>query len=135
MADDVVREPQGALEVVEGARLGQDLEDHVEALGLVVDLVGEAAPAPLVGGGGARRPAVSTSALIRLMTPDDGRLVEVTVEDDHQFVRSHREHHLPLDPARPGPRTVRSRVLLRADMVAVRARRSLIAAIMHDAPV
>ena len=46
VADDLVREAQDALEGVEVGAVGHDLEDHVEALVLVVDLVGEAAPAP-----------------------------------------------------------------------------------------
>ena len=51
VADDLVREAQGPVEVVEVAGLGDDLEDDVVALVLVVDLVGEAALAPPVGGG------------------------------------------------------------------------------------
>ena len=50
MADDVVRETEEALELVERAGLGHDLEHDVEALVLVVDLVGEAAPTPAIGG-------------------------------------------------------------------------------------
>ena len=50
VADDVVRETERALEDRRGHRgLGDEVEDRVVALGLVLDLVGEAALAPPVG--------------------------------------------------------------------------------------
>src|SRR5438094_5359769 len=89
VADDVVRETERALEVVERPGLGNEIEDGVVALGLVVDLVGEAPLAPPVG------------AAVHLAAPGgdlvgDGlgprlgdRLVELAVEDQHQFVGPH----------------------------------------------
>src|SRR3954447_17721116 len=50
VAGDVGREGQLALEIVEGARFGEDLEDDVGPFGLVIDLVGEPPPAPAFGG-------------------------------------------------------------------------------------
>src|SRR5262245_42517896 len=50
VADDVVREAELALEIIECAGLSLDLEHHVGTLVFVVDLVGEAAPTPAIGG-------------------------------------------------------------------------------------
>jgi hypothetical protein len=76
--------------VVEVGGLGDDLEHDVEALVLVVDLVGEPAHAPLVGGGDGAFPGGDDLACPVDHTLDDG-LLELGVEDDHEFVRSHEE--------------------------------------------
>src|SRR6266508_3234913 len=50
VADDLVREPERTLDVVERAAVRLDQRVHrVETLGLVLDLIGEAAFAPPVG--------------------------------------------------------------------------------------
>ena len=102
VADHLVRETEVAVDGVERTRLGLDLEHHVEPFVLVVDLVGEATSAPLLGlGHGAIRSL--DLGRDRVDHAGDGALVELPVEDDHHFVSSHREHHLPVDPAAPGP--------------------------------
>src|SRR5690606_8638547 len=88
VADDVVREPELVLETRE-VRATDELDDEVVALGLLVDLVGEAALAPAVR-------LADLAALGRdllLHPPDDGLdvvLLEIAVGDDHEFVRSHQ---------------------------------------------
>src|SRR5690606_31375240 len=96
------REPQEAVEVIEVGGLGDDLEHDVETLMLMVDLVGEATHAPLVGGSDAAPAGGDQFAAPVDHTLDNG-LLERSVEDDHDFVRSHRAHHLPVDPACRGP--------------------------------
>src|SRR4051812_23601070 len=53
VADNLVRYPELTLELIEIGRFGDDLEDHVDPLPLVVDLVREAPPTPAVGLGDA----------------------------------------------------------------------------------
>ena len=56
VADDLVREPEPPLEVVEAGAVAHELEDDVGAVVLVVDLVGEASLAPQVDGLGLAGP-------------------------------------------------------------------------------
>src|SRR5690554_1771703 len=90
VADGFVRETEEAIDLVEVGGLGDDLEHDVEALVLVVDLVGEPAHAPLVGGGDGASVGGGDLADPIDETSDDGFL-ELGVEDDHEFVRSHEE--------------------------------------------
>src|SRR6476660_1921088 len=100
VADDLVREAQVAVDTVERSRLGLDLEHHVRTFVLVVDLVGEAALAPLVGlDDGAAGRLDRGSGLVDHSL--DSGLIQVAIADNHHFVGSHREHHL-LDPVRTG---------------------------------
>jgi hypothetical protein len=101
VADDVVREPELALEICE-AVAADELEDGVVPLGLLRDLVGEAALAPAVGA-----PDVATLGLDLVLDPADRALdvvlLEVTIDDDHELIGSHGEKILPVDPANRGP--------------------------------
>src|SRR3546814_16661167 len=51
VADDLVRKAQRPLQTFEVSAVGGDLPDDVDALCLVVDLVGEPAATPPIGGG------------------------------------------------------------------------------------
>ena len=102
MADDVVREPERALEVVEARCPGDEFEHDVEALVLVVDLVGEATPTPPVG----LLDVAGAEGDLLLDLLDHGLhagVVEVAVDDDHEFVGSHREHTSLWTRRRRGP--------------------------------
>src|SRR3954447_7480692 len=89
VADDLVREAQGALQAVERATGRHHLDDEVVAGLLAIDRVGELALPPPV------RPAVDRAAggrdavghrldpRLRL------RVLDVAVDDDHELVRTH----------------------------------------------
>src|SRR4051794_35590491 len=88
VADGVVPEAQLALEIVEVARFGQDLEHDVETLRLVIDLVGEAAPAPAL----CRLdfPALGLHLFVDAADGGvDAGVLRRAVDDDHEFVGSH----------------------------------------------
>src|SRR3954453_8684240 len=81
------------VELGDGRGLGIDVDDRVDALDLLLDLVGEPATAPDVDladgaaglGDDGQEPVERRS---------DRPLLELGVEDDHQFVVTHGEPHL-----------------------------------------
>src|SRR3712207_5174684 len=85
-------EVQLAVQLGHGSGLGLDRDDRVDALDLLLDLVGETATAPDLGLDGA------TGLGDDGEEPVEGRrygaLLELGVEDDHQFVMTHGEPHL-----------------------------------------
>ena len=75
-----------------------EVDDRVDALGLLVDLVGEPATAPDVDLlDGATALADDVEELVE--GRGDGALLELGVEDDHQFVMTHADNPPPLDSA------------------------------------
>src|SRR5262245_60232742 len=89
VADDLVREAQVALQLAERARRRHDVEEDVEALFLLVDLVGEAPlPPPLRMTD--RLPAGGLDLVVHDLDPALGdRFVQVAIDDDAQLVRAH----------------------------------------------
>ena len=82
-----------AVELLGGGRLGGHVDDGVDALGLLLDVVGETATAPDVD--------VVDGAAVLLDDGEelverrgDGALFELRVEDDHEFVLTHALTHL-----------------------------------------
>src|SRR5699024_6189579 len=106
-ADDVVVQTQLTIELLDRVRLRLELDDGVDALGLLVDLVGEAALAPDVD-------LVDRTALLpdhveeRVQRRRHGALVETGIEDDHYFVLTHGTSSPPVD-YRYRPRCLRGR--------------------------
>ena len=80
------------------AGLGGQVDDGVDALGLLVDLVRQPAAAPDVDL--LHRAAVRADDVEELVERrGDGALLEVGVEDDHEFVVTHADNPPPLDSA------------------------------------
>src|SRR5687768_12864902 len=73
--------------------LGIDVDDSVDALHLLLDLVGHAATAPDVDLAH-RATGVGDHGQEPVERGSDGALLELGVEDDHQFVMTHGEPHL-----------------------------------------
>src|SRR3954453_4518565 len=89
-------EPQLAVELGDGGRLAGGLEEGVDALDVLLDLVGEAALAPhldLLDRTAVRTDNVQEGLQRRL----HGALVETRVEDDQQLVVTHENHSPPMD--------------------------------------
>src|SRR5947209_7886099 len=85
-----------AVELLDGRWLGSDVEDGVDALDLVVDLVGQPATAPDVDLlDAATALADHTEELVERR--GDGALLEIRIEDDHQFVTAHKKRSPPSD--------------------------------------
>ena len=100
VADDVVREAERALELVEGATRGQDLGNDVVAVLLLVDRVGELALAPPIGLAVKVTTGLGDRVGDRLHPGLGLRVFDVTVDDDHEFVRTHScVCNLPSDPS------------------------------------
>jgi len=88
VADDVVRETKRALELVERSTRSDALDDEVVTRLLLVDRVGELTLSPPIGLAVDRAAGGDDSVGDRL---DPGlclRIFDVTVDDDHQFVRT-----------------------------------------------
>ena len=102
VADYLIRESQVAVDVVERSWFGLDLEHHIETFVLVVDLVGETTTAPLVGLGDG---AAGRLDLCRGLVdhPCYSALFKIAIADNHHFIGSHNEHHLPVDPLQRSP--------------------------------
>src|SRR3954447_23197407 len=102
------------VELFDGGRLGGDVEDGVDAFDLLVDLEGEAATAPDVDLLH-RAAALADDAQELVEGRGDGALLEIRIEDAHQFVTAHEKRSPPADSVtrRPGaggrPRSVRGR--------------------------
>ena len=69
-----------------------DRDDRVDALDLLLDLVGETATAPDLGLDGAT--GLGDDGQEPVERRSDRPLLELGVEDDHQFVIPHGEPHL-----------------------------------------
>src|SRR3954454_5218962 len=84
---------QLAVELLDGGRLGVQRHDGVDALGVLVDLVGEPATSPDVDvlDGTA---VVADHVEVRVERGPDGALFEVGVEDDHHFIGTQSSLHL-----------------------------------------
>src|SRR4051812_26329354 len=89
VADDLVREAQVALQLVERAGRRHDVEEDVVALFLLVDLVGEASlPPPL------RMADALAAGGLHLVVDDldpalGDRLVQVAIDDDAELIGTH----------------------------------------------
>src|SRR5215217_4636763 len=73
--------------------LGIDVDDGVDALDLLLDLVGQATPAPDVDLAD-RATGLGDHGQEPIERGSDGALLELGIEDDHQFVMTHGEPHL-----------------------------------------
>src|SRR3954470_23135672 len=76
------------VELLDGGRLRRDVEDRVDPLDLVVDLVGETAPAPDVDLVDAAA-ALADDPEELVEGRRDGAFLEIGIEDDHQFIATH----------------------------------------------
>src|SRR6476620_3393908 len=104
-ADDLVRDAERALELGEGAGRCDGLDHQVVTGVLAVDRIGEGTLAPPV------RPTVDRAAGGDDAVGDDldvglgPGVLEVAVEDDHQFISTHHAWKPPSGPAaQPGSR-------------------------------
>src|SRR6476620_11248260 len=94
-AHDRLAEVQLAIELLGGGRLRRHRDDDVDALGLLLDVVGEAATAPDVDVvDGAAVVLHDGEELVHRLV--DGALFGLRVEDDHEFVLTHASNPPPL---------------------------------------
>src|SRR5687767_10416723 len=99
VADDVVRDAERALELVQGAALGQHVEHDVVAVLLLVDRVGVLATTPPVDLAVHRAARPGDRVRDGLDPRPSRRVFEVTIDDDHEFVGTrHCVWNLPSDP-------------------------------------
>src|SRR3712207_732381 len=85
-------EVQLAVELGDSSGLGLDRDDRVDPLDLLLDLVGEPTTAPDLGLDGAA--GLGDDGQEPVERGSDRALLELGVEDDHQFVMTHGEPHL-----------------------------------------
>src|SRR6476469_8497522 len=81
------------VELLDGRRLGLQVHHGVDAFGVLVDLVGETTTAPdfdVVDGA----PVVANDVEVRVERGLNGALLEVGIEDDHEFIGTHSVLHL-----------------------------------------
>jgi hypothetical protein len=87
-----------AVELLDGGRLGLEVDDGVDALGLLGDLVRHPATSPDVD-------LLDAAAVLGddgqelVERGSDGALLDVGVEDDHELVVTHADNPPPLDSA------------------------------------
>src|SRR6478735_1391142 len=94
-AHDRLAEVQLAIELLGGGRLRRHGDDDVDALGLLLDVVGETATAPDVDVvDGAAIGLHDGEELVHRLV--DGALFGLRVEDDHEFVLTHASNPPPL---------------------------------------
>src|SRR6478609_5440944 len=94
-AHDRLAEVQLAIELLGGGRLRRHGDDDVDALGLLLDVVGETATAPDVDVvDGAAVVLHDGEELVHRLV--DGALFGLRVEDDHEFVLTHASNPPPL---------------------------------------
>src|SRR3954451_20078122 len=109
-----------AVELLDGGRLGGDVENGVDAFDLLVDLEGEPATAPYVDLLHAAAPLTDDAEEL-VERGRDGALLEIRVENDHEFVTAHMKRSPPSDSvtrrreASGRPRSVRGRRVLPGD--------------------
>src|SRR3954469_16058224 len=109
-----------AVELLDGGRLGGDVENGVDTFNLLVDLEGEATTSPDVDLLHAAA-ALTDDAEELVERGSDGALLEIRVEDDHEFVTAHMKRSPPSDSvtrrreASGRPRSVRGRRVLPGD--------------------
>src|SRR5919112_4261423 len=109
-AEDRLVEGELAVELLDRGRLGVERDDGVDALGVLLDLVGEATAAPHLDGlDGAVIFADDVEVLVERRL--DAALFKAGVEDDHDFVCTQSGLHL-LWTRRP--RSLRGRRALRS---------------------
>ena len=87
-AHDGLAEVQLAVELIGGLGLGGEVDDGVDALGLLVDLVSQTTTSPdvdLVDGAA----IVSDDVEELVKARSNGALVDLGIEDDHQLVLVH----------------------------------------------
>src|SRR3954468_14232851 len=92
-----------AVELLDGGRLGGDVENGVDAFDLLVDLEGEPATAPYVDLLHAAA-ALTDDAEELVERGRDGALLEIRVENDHEFVTAHMKRSPPSDSVTRRPR-------------------------------
>src|SRR6201987_4734188 len=85
-----------AVEFPDGVWLGVHIDDGVDALGLLVDVVGQPSPAPDVDLVHASAPVPDDREEL-VQRGLDGVFLKTRVEDDHHFVTSHGWILPPLD--------------------------------------
>src|SRR3954466_9965531 len=86
-------ETQLAVELLDGVRLRGELDDGVDALGVLGDLVGQATPAPHVDVLDAAA-VLADDVEVLVERRFDRPLLETRVEDDHHFIGTHSGLHL-----------------------------------------
>src|SRR5579871_5088621 len=93
---DGLVEVELTVQLLHGGGLGGQVDDGVDALGLLLDLVGETALAPDVD---LLDLAAATGHDLQKLVERRlyGALLEVGVEDDHYFVMAHERPEPPLD--------------------------------------
>src|SRR4051812_44569592 len=90
------------VQLLDRGGLGRHVEHGVNALDLVVDLVGQPAAAPDVDVlHGAAALADDSEELVE--RGSDGAFLEIRIEDDHQFVSTHEWTHAPFGLGNPEP--------------------------------
>src|SRR3954447_11983020 len=85
-----------AVELLDGGRLSGDVEDGVDALDLLVDLEGEPAASPDVDLLDSA-PTLAYDAEELVERRGDGALLEIRIEDHHEFVMAHEKRSPPSD--------------------------------------
>ena len=95
--DDVVGDTELTLEIVECSAVGVELDDDVVAVLLLVDGVGELTPAPPIGLSMNAATGSDHGVGDGLDPSLSHGLVEVTIKNDHEFVRTHQRVILPSD--------------------------------------
>src|SRR5215470_6231989 len=85
-----------AVEFPDGVRLGHHVNDGVNALGLLVDVVGQPPPAPYVDLVHASAPVPDNREEL-IQRGLDGVFLKTWIEDDHHFVAAHGQILPPLD--------------------------------------
>ena len=103
VADDLVRDAERTLELVERPRRRRRPRHHVVAGLLVVDRVGEAALAPPIGLAVDRATGGGDAVGDDLHEGLGLRVVDVAVEDDHQFICTHHALEASLRTRLPSP--------------------------------
>src|SRR3954447_15180179 len=86
-------EAELAIELLDRRRLGGEIDDRVDALGVLADLVGQAAPPPHVDVLDAAA-VLADDVEVLVERRLDRPLLEARVEDDHHFIGTHSGLHL-----------------------------------------
>src|SRR5688500_12595191 len=92
-AQDRLVQRELAVELLDRRGLGRQLDDGVDALGVLLDLVRHPAPTPHVERLD-RATVLADHVEVLVERRLDGALVETRVEDDHHFIGTHSGLHL-----------------------------------------